>query len=146
MVFKHAKGRDWVEDLKKVRTMINLAIYDKQEGIKDREITSLFRRDYIYRKNLDIRLGVVLALILLIVIYYANQVFVKEVNIFELFGRDELVRIGTFSLIVLIIFSIIGTIVNGASYDAAEERYERYENILSKLHSQGDKDNGTKEA
>ena len=126
--------------------MINLAIYDKHDGKNDKEMMSLYKRDYVYRKNLDLRIGVVLGLILLIIIYYANQVFVKEVNIFELFSREELTRIGIISLVVLAIYSVIGIIVNGARYNATEERYERYEGILSKLHSQGDNDNGTKGA
>ena len=54
-----SEGRSlFLEDLKKIRTMISLAVYDKHYGEKDRRITSKYRRDYVYLRGLGMRIGV----------------------------------------------------------------------------------------
>lgn len=123
-----------MENFKKVRLMANLAIYDKHFGEEDRKITSQYRRDYIYKKNLSLRLGIVVGVLLIVALYYSYKLFVANVDVFGLFNRAEFIRLGIMLLAILVIYTIIGTVVNGKRYDEAEERLELYEKMLNKLY------------
>lgn len=123
-----------MEDLKKVRIMTNLAIYDKHHGEEDRKITSHYRRDYVYKKNLGIRIGVFLGSAVLAMLYYGYKLFVAGTDIFATFSKAEAIKIGIAAAILLVIYTIIGTAVNRGRYNLAEERCVKYERMLSKLN------------
>lgn len=127
-----------MEDLKKIRIMTNLAIYDKQHGEEDRKITSHYRRDYVYKKNLSIRIGVLLGSMVLAMLYYGYKLFVAEADIFVTFSKDEAIKIGIVVAILLGIYTIIGTFINRARYSLAEERCLKYEKMLAKLNGKND--------
>ena len=67
-----------MEDLRKIRLMVSLAIYDKHYGEKDRKITSKYRRDYVYFKNLSMRLGVVAGFAVICGIYYLYRLIIEN--------------------------------------------------------------------
>ena len=127
-----------MEDLKKIRIMTNLAIYDKHHGEEDRKITSHYRRDYVYKKNLSIRIGVLLGSLVLAMLYYGYKLFVAGTDIFVTFSKDEAIKIGIAVAIVLVIYTVIGTVINGARYSLAEERCLKYEKMLAKLNGKID--------
>ncbi|MGE4214648.1 MAG: hypothetical protein AB7E42_07735 [Anaerotignaceae bacterium] len=131
-------GSDVLEDLKKIRIMTNLAIYDKHHGEEDRKITSHYRRDYVYKKNLGIRIGVILGSAVLAMLYYGYKLFVAETDIFVTFSKGEAIKIGIAVVILLVVYTIIGTVVNRARYSLAEERCLKYEKMLSKLNGKND--------
>ncbi|MDD3570350.1 MAG: hypothetical protein PHY44_04545 [Lachnospiraceae bacterium] len=123
-----------MEDLKKVRIMTNLAIYDKNHGEEDRKITSHYRRDYVYKKNLRIRIGVFLGSAVLAMLYYGYKLFIAGTDIFTTFSKAEGIKIGTAVVILFVIYTIIGTVINRERYNLAEERCLQYEKMLSKLN------------
>jgi len=127
-------GSDVLEDLKKIRIMTNLAIYDKHHGEDDRKITSHYRRDYVYKKNLGIRIGVFLGSAVLVMLYYGYKLFVEETDIFVIFNKNDAIKMGIAVFILLVVYTIIGTAVNRARYTLATERGEKYEKMLAKLN------------
>ena len=127
-----------MEDLKKIRIMTNLAIYDKLHGEEDRKITSHYRRDYVYKKNLSIRIGVLLGCGVLVMLYYGYRLFVTGTDMFILFNRSEAIKIGIFAAILIVLYTILGTVINRARYALAEERCLKYEKMLAKLHGKSD--------
>lgn len=127
-----------MEDLKKIRIMTNLAIYDKHHGEEDRRITSHYRRDYVYKKNLSIRIGVLLGSAVLAMLYYGYKLFVAGTDIFATFTKEEAIKIGIVVAILLVIYTIIGTVVNRARYNLAEERCLKYEKMLAKLNGKNE--------
>ena len=70
-----------MEDLKKIRTMISLAVYDKHYGERDRRITSKYRRDYIYLRGLGMRIGVALGFFVVYTLYCLYRLIIDEADI-----------------------------------------------------------------
>ncbi|HCT64305.1 MAG TPA: hypothetical protein DIC60_03390 [Lachnospiraceae bacterium] len=123
-----------MEDLKKIRIMTNLAIYDKNYGEEDRKITSHYKRDYVYKKNLGIRIGVLLGSAVIIMLYYCYKLFVIETDMFTVFNKAEAIKMGIAVVVLLVVYTIIGTIINGERYSLAEERCLGYQRMLCKLN------------
>lgn len=128
------EGSDGLEDLKKIRIMTNLAIYDKLYGEEDRKITAHYRRDYVYKKNLSIRIGVLLGCAVLLMLYYGYKLFVAGTDLFVIVSKQEAVKIGVAVVVLIVVYTIIGTIINRARYSLAEERCVKYEKMVSRLY------------
>lgn len=123
-----------MEDLKKIRTMINLAVYDKHYGEKDRKITSKYRRDYVYLRGLSMRIGVAIGFLTVCAMYYLHKLIVEEGDIFELITKSTIIRIGAVLLLVLVAYTIICSFMYKREYDDAERRLDIYEERLSRLN------------
>jgi hypothetical protein len=123
-----------LEDLKKIRIMTNLAIYDKNYGEEDRKIISHYKRDYVYKKNLGIRIGVFLGSAVIIMLYYCYKLFVVGTDMFTVFNKAEAIKMGIAVVALLVVYTIIGTIINGERYSLAEERSLGYQRMLCKLN------------
>mgnify|MGYP005823077101 CR=1 FL=1 len=122
-----------MESLQKVHTMIGMAIYDKHLGAQDRKKLALSRRDYVYRRNLGLRLGVGFGYLVLAGLYYGYLLFVKEADLFALFSKQTLIQCLVGLLVVLVIYTILGTVLHRREYDQAEARNEIYERKINKL-------------
>ncbi len=122
-----------MESLQKVHTMIGMAIYDKHLGAQDRRKLALSRRDYVYRRNLGLRLGVGFGYLVLAGLYFGYLLFVKEADVFALFSKQTLVRTLAGLLVVLVVYTVLGTVMHRKEYDQAEARNEIYERKINKL-------------
>ena len=122
-----------MESVQKVHTMIGMAIYDKHLGAQDRKRLALSRRDYVYRRNLGLRLGVGFGYLVLAGLYYGYLLFVKEADLFALFSKQTLIQCLVGLLVVLVIYTILGTVLHRREYDQAEARNEIYERKINKL-------------
>lgn len=114
--------------------MANLAIYDKNFGDEDRKITSLYLWDYIYRKNLSMRIGIIFGYLVVIGLYYSYKLFIKNADLFSLFTKSELIKMGIILLVLLAVYSVIGIFIHKKRYMEAETRMEIYEKMISKLN------------
>lgn len=132
----------YLEDLRKVRAMINLAIYDKHEGETDRKITSNYKRDYVYKRGLSMRLGVFLGCIILVLIYYAYMLFVKDADVFQLIGEHIFIRMGIGIAAVLAIYTFFCSFSYRREYHYAEKRMDIYEKRISWINGQKSKHAG----
>lgn len=123
-----------MEDLKKIRTMISLAVYDKHYGERDRRITSKYRRDYIYLRGLGMRIGVALGFFVVYVLYCLYRLIIDEADIFSMISKKTLVEAGVILLVVLIIYTVICSFKFKEEYDEAEIRLNIYEERLKKMN------------
>ena len=92
-----------MESLQKVHTMIGMAIYDKHLGAQDRKKLALSRRDYVYRRNLGLRLGVGFGYLVLAGLYYGYLLFVKGADLVALFSKQTLIQCLVGVLVVLVV-------------------------------------------
>ncbi len=130
-----SEGRTlFLEDLKKVRTMISLAVYDKHYGEKDRRITSKYRRDYVYLRGLGMRIGVAMGFFVVCALYYLHRLIINETDIFSMISKRTLIEIGIVLVIVLAIYTVICSFKFKREYDEAETRLNIYEERLKKLN------------
>lgn len=123
-----------MEDLKKIRTMISLAVYDKHYGERDRRITSKYRRDYIYLRGLGMRIGVALGFFVVYVLYCLYRLIIDEADIFSMISKKTLIEAGAMLLVVLIIYTVICSFKFKEEYDEAEIRLNIYEERLKKMN------------
>jgi len=117
----------------KIVTMTNLALYDKHEGDSDREANKYFRHDYIYRKNLGTRLSVGLGGLIILAIYWFRVVFIDGVDVFELYMRTHVINAIIFLVVLMVIYSVVGTIQGTREYYLIQKRLERYQAMMGYL-------------
>lgn len=125
-----------MEDLRKIRAMVNLAIYDKHDSEADRKITSSYKRDYVYKRGLSMRLGVLLGCVIVVMLYYSYMLFVKDADVFQLIGETAFLKIGIGIIVVLIIYTIFCSFGYRREYDYAEKRIKAYEKHISWINGQ----------
>ena len=125
-----------MEDLRKIRLMVSLAIYDKHYGEKDRKITSKYRRDYVYFKNLSMRLGVVAGFAVICGIYYLYRLIIENEDVFLLISRAAFIKMGLALVALLVLYSVVCTIKYRREYDLAQKRMDIYEERIKKLNGQ----------
>jgi len=125
-----------LEDLRKIRAMVNLAIYDKHEGDMDRKITSNYRRDYVYKRGLSMRIGVFVGCAIVVLLYYSYMLFVKSADVFQLIGEHTFIKIGIVVVAVLVIYTFLCSFGYRREYDYAEKRMHVYEKRISWLNGQ----------
>ena len=97
----------YLEDLKRIKTMVSLAVYDKHYGEKDRKITSKYRRDYVYLRGLSMRIGVAMGFFIICGMYYLYELVIKNADIFDMISKNTIIEIGVGLLAILIIYTFI---------------------------------------
>ncbi|MCI8342593.1 MAG: hypothetical protein HFE62_05205 [Firmicutes bacterium] len=118
-----------------------MAIYDKKFGERDRKITSFFIWDYIYRKNLILRIGITIGYAIVVGFLYAHKIFVANEDIFSMFNKDEFIKLGVILIFILAVYSIIGIFMHIKTYKEAERRQQIYEGMVEKLEERGNEKN-----
>lgn len=122
-------------DKNKIKLMTIMAVYDKNHGDKDRQIEGFYKGSYVYRKNCVTRIGVIFGIFILFCFYVLDNLIVRE---FDFAGFDYLsaiVRWGLFTISLLVIYTIIGTIKFGKEYEEAAKRLKGYEYVAKMLDS-----------
>ena len=122
-------------DKNKIKLMTIMAVYDKNHGDKDRQIEGYYKNSYIYKKNCVTRIGVIFGIFILFCFYVLDNLIVRE---FDFAGFDYLsaiVKWGIFTISLLVIYTIIGTIKFGKEYEEAEKRLKGYEHVAKMLDS-----------
>ncbi|MCL2852663.1 MAG: hypothetical protein FWE20_06490 [Defluviitaleaceae bacterium] len=114
--------------------MSKLAVYDKNYGEKDRAAGKYFRTDYVYRKNMWTRFYVLLGCMLIVAIY-ALRVFIVDGNdMLDLDYFGEFINIGIFTLVMLVIYTLIGTKVYVSEYNRSQRRLGNYLQLIKLLN------------
>jgi len=119
-----------LQSYKNIRDMTKLAVYDKHHGKNDREITSHYRHSYVYRKNLNVRLGLVLGMVILIIIKYLYNMVMHEDIFFSMLSAEYIISDVLKMVAVLAVYTIFCSIKFGKDYDDAQDRLEEYEEHL----------------
>ncbi len=126
-----------MEDLKRIKTMVSLAVYDKHYGDKDRKITSKYRRDYVYLRGLSMRIGVAIGFFIVCGMYYLYELIVKNADVFEMINKSTIIEIGAALLIVLILYTVVCSFTYKREYEQAQRRLDIYEERLKRLNVSG---------
>jgi len=117
----------------KIITMTQLALYDKHEGASDQIANDYFRHDYIYRKNLGTRFAVGFGGFIMLLLYWARDIFIGGADVFELDFSTYLTDSIFFMLAILALYSLIGTIQGTREYYLIQKRITRYHALLRQL-------------
>ena len=119
-----------MQSYKNIRTMTQLAIYDKHHGKKDRAITSHYRNAYVCRKNIRVRLGVILGIVIFLGIKYLYSMMLVEEEFFSMFTPQYITGLIFKILAVLAVYTVICTVKFRRDYDKAQDRLDEYEDRL----------------
>lgn len=127
-----AQGVKTVIDKEKIVLLTRLAIYDKYMSESDKKINNYFLHDYIYKKNFATRAFAFIGSLIIVFFYLLHKVFVMGADIFELDYRQELIDIAIFVVVVLVLYTIIGSFKSAMEYKASQNRIKAYIEVLKK--------------
>ena len=120
-------------DPQKMITMTKLAIYDKEGAENDLDIDRFFRHDFIYRRNMWIRLYVIIGCLIVIGFRILHMLAIDQIDLFTLDFREELINAALFILIFQVGYSIIGTIQFTMEYERSQKRMKAYFALMDEL-------------
>ncbi|MDR1537513.1 MAG: hypothetical protein LBU32_05870 [Clostridiales bacterium] len=115
---------------KRIMVMTKLAIYDKHYGAQDKRTNEFFRHDFIYKKNMWTRLCAFLGSMIALLIYWLNELLVKQVDILSIDFRKAGIDAAVFILIVMAAYTLIGTITAARQYAKCQTRLKNYVRLL----------------
>jgi hypothetical protein len=114
--------------------MTKLAIYDKNRSERDMKKLSYFRNDYVYRQNIGVRFGVLIGCLIVILLNFMHKIVIDNIDVFSgMDYQEELMGAAVFVVVVVVAYSLIGTIVYMADYQNAKKRQRRYIKMLDAL-------------
>jgi len=113
--------------------MAKLALYDKNEGKDDWKDNVFYRQDYIYSNNMKTRFYVFFGCVILSAFYFLHMAAFQDVDIFSIDYRIEAIRLLVFFAVVLVGYTIIGTVLYTARYVQKQKRIEKYFELLDEL-------------
>jgi hypothetical protein len=118
--------------------MTKLALYEKREYAADRIANDYFRHDYIYKKNIGTRIAVGFAGLIILVIYWLRVIFMDGVDVFELNIQRHLIDSILFIVVLLALYSLIGTVQGTREYYLMQKRLAAAEQLTRFLsHPEG---------
>jgi len=117
--------------------MSKLAVYDKNYGEKDRQANKFFRTDYVYRKNMWTRFYVFIGCVLILALYALRLFVVEGHDLFDFDYSNELMSIGIFVLVTLVIYTLIGTKLYISEFNRAQRRLGNYMELIKLLNNMG---------
>jgi hypothetical protein len=122
----------------KIIQMTHLAVYDKNDGEKDKRINGYFLHDFIYKNNMMTRISVITGALILVFFYTLHRIFNQNVDIMTLDYPAEFRQIGLFVLAVAIVYTVISSICAAREYRRSQKRLKDYTKRLNKLGAKPD--------
>ncbi len=135
-------------DKKKIITMTRLSMYDKKYSDKDDNTTEFFRHDYVYKQNSMDRFFAILGGVIILFFYYGKRIFMGESDIIDMDFYGELRFVIIFFAVLLIVYTIIGSIRYNYQYTLSQRRQKKYLamiNQINKLSSSEEESKGASE-
>lgn len=122
-------------NMRKVRLMTKLAIYEKTEGKEDIRLGKYFRRDYVRVKILHNIVAVTIGylLVLAMVIAYQMEYLIKEAVNLDYFGMGKSI-LGIY-IIVITVYVMAAMVGYGLYYDYSRKKLAKYFRMLRLLRS-----------
>ncbi|MCL2171809.1 MAG: hypothetical protein FWB71_06590 [Defluviitaleaceae bacterium] len=117
----------------KIRIMAKMAVYDKRGFEKDAKSNHYFRHDYIYKKNMHMRFFLGIGCVFLMGFYVLRLFAAEEIDLFTADYFGILMRLLGASLVILVAYSFIGTIIYTREYELAQRRVRRYFALMNEL-------------
>ena len=122
-------------NMRKVRLMTKLAIYEKKEGKEDIRLGNFFRRDYVRLKNLQNIVIVTIGYLLILGMIgtYRMEYLIKEAVNLDYVGIGKLI-LGVY-VIIITIYVMIALVGYGLYYDYSRKKLSKYFRMLRLLRS-----------
>lgn len=122
-------------NMRKVRLMTKLAVYEQKEGKEDIKLGKYFRRDYVRLKVLHNIVAVTLGyiLVLAMVIAYRMEYLIKEAVNLDYIGMGKTI-LGVY-IIVVTIYTMSAMVGYGLYYDYSRKKLAKYFRMLRKLRT-----------
>ena len=120
-------------DRRRIIIMSQLALYDKGQGRADKKIDRLFRRDYIYKQNMWTRFYATIVVVFGLICYWIYRYFTTDMDLFNLDLNPILTQAVIILGVVLLFYTVIGTIKSTADYQQAQKRLRKYYKLLAYL-------------
>lgn len=122
-------------NMRKVRLMTKLAIYEKKEGKEDIRLGKYFRRDYVRLKVLHNIVAVTLGYILVLglIIAYQMEYLIKEAVTLDYIGMGKII-LGTY-IIVVTVYIMVAMVGYGLYYNYSRKKLSKYFRMLRRLRS-----------
>lgn len=122
-------------NMRKVRLMTKLAIYEKKEGKEDIRLGKFFRRDYVRLKNLQNIVTVTIGYLLILGMIgaYRMEYLISEAVNLDYIGIGKLV-LGVY-VIIITIYVMISLVGYGLYYDYSRKKLSKYFRMLRLLRS-----------
>lgn len=129
-------------NMRKVRLMTKLAIYEKKEGKEDIKLGKYFRRDYVRLKILHNIIAVTVGylLVLAMVVAYQMEYLIKEAVNLDYIGIGKTILGGY--VIVVTIYVMAAMVGYGIYYDYSRKKLAKYFRMLRKLRSMYQEEEG----
>ncbi len=122
-------------NMRKVRLMTKLAVYEQKEGKEDIKLGKYFRRDYVRLKILHNIVAVTLGylLVLAMIVAYRMEYLIKEAVTLDYVGIGKTV-LGVY-IIVVTVYVMAAMVGYGLYYDYSRKKLAKYFRMLRKLRS-----------
>lgn len=120
-------------DKNKTIIMTKMAIYDKNNGDRDKKINEYFRHDYIYRKNAWTRICVTLGCVFVLVGYWTHKIIDEGLDVFNMDYKRAGMDMLLFLFLVLAFYTFVGTIRAAIDYSESQKRLRRYSQMINRL-------------
>ena len=122
-------------NMRKVRLMTKLAIYEKKEGKEDIKLGKYFRRDYVRLKILHNIVAVTIGyiMVLAMVMAYQMEYLIKEAVNLDYIGMGKTI-LGIY-VIVVTVYIMAAMVGYGLYYDYSRKKLAKYFRMLRRLRS-----------
>jgi len=122
-------------NVRNVRLMTKLAIYEKTEGKEDIKMGKYFRRDYVRLKILHNIVAVTIGylLVLVMIIAYQMEYLIREAVNLDYIGMGKTILGGY--IIVVTIYAMAAMVGYGLYYDYSRKKLAKYFRMLRRLRS-----------
>ena len=132
-------------NMRKVRLMTKLAIYEKKEGKEDIRLGNFFRRDYVRLKNLQNIVIVTIGYLLILGMIgaYRMEYLIKEAVNLDYVGIGRLI-LGVY-VIIITVYVMVALVGYGLYYDYSRKKLSKYFRMLRLLRSMYQEEEGQTE-
>ena len=122
-------------NMRKVRLMTKLAIYEKKEGKEDIKLGKYFRRDFVRLKILHNIVAVTIGyiMVLAMVMAYRMEYLIKEAVNLDYIGIGKTI-LGIY-VIVVTVYVMAAMVGYGLYYDYSRKKLAKYFRMLRRLRS-----------
>ena len=129
-------------NMRKVRLMTKLAIYEKSEGKEDIKLGKYFRRDYVRLKILNNIVAVTVGylLVLAMVIAYQMEYLIKEAVNLDYIGMGKTI-LGVY-IIVVTVYVMAAMVGYSLYYNYSRKKLAKYFRMLRRLRSMYQEEEG----
>jgi hypothetical protein len=121
--------------------MSKMAIYDKRDFEKDAKAGQYFRHDFIYKKNVRMRFFLGIGCVILLFFYVMYLLAIEGADLFAMDFQAEAIRLLFFAVLLMVVYSFIGTIIYTREFLISERRINAYFALMRKLDPNAIQDN-----